>query len=83
MTKIVTIQSQQRWDYCFEMRRTEASLLATLIELGQQGWELTDAMTYKDAKGVASWGAFLKRPALPRRPRLANRRQPPRLASRL
>ena len=64
MTKIVTVQSQQRWDYCFETRRTETSLLATLNELGQQGWELVDAMTYKDAKGIVSWGAFLKRPSV-------------------
>jgi hypothetical protein len=63
MTKIVTVQSQQRWDYCFESRRTEVSLVVTLNELGQQGWELVDAMTYKDAKGIASWGAFLKRPS--------------------
>jgi len=64
MTRIVTVQSQQRWDYCFETRRTETSLLATLNELGQQGWELVDAMMYKDAKGIVSWGAFLKRPSV-------------------
>ena len=64
MTKIVTVQSQQRWDYSFESRRTEVSLLATLNELGQQGWELVDAMTYKDAKGIVSWGAYLKRPSV-------------------
>jgi hypothetical protein len=63
MTKIITIQSQQRWEYSFEARRTEASLLAVLNELGQKGWELVNAVCYKDAKGVATWGAYLKRPS--------------------
>ena len=63
MNKIVTVQSQQKWDYCFESRRTETSLLALLNELGQRGWELVDAINYKDAKGLATWGAFLKRPS--------------------
>jgi hypothetical protein len=63
MTKIVTVRSQQKWEYCFECRRTEASLVVLLNDLGQQGWELADAMTYKDAKGIVSWGAFLKRPS--------------------
>jgi hypothetical protein len=64
MTKIVTVQSQQRWDYYFETRRTEASLVVILNELGQQGWELVTAMPYKDVKGIMSWGAFLKRPSV-------------------
>ena len=64
MTKIVTVQSQQRWDYCFESRRTETALVAMLNELGQQGWELVDAMYFKDAKGIMAWGAFLKRPSV-------------------
>jgi hypothetical protein len=64
MTKIVTVQSQQRWDYCFEVRRTETSLVTVLNELGQHGWELVAATPYKDAKGIASWGAFLKRPSV-------------------
>jgi hypothetical protein len=63
MTKIVTIQSQQRWEYWFECRRTEAALLAALNEVGQQGWELVNAVCYKDAKGIATWGAYLKRPS--------------------
>ena len=63
MTKIITVQSQQRWEYCFEARRTEAALLSVLNELGQQGWELVDAVHYKDIKGITTWGAFLKRPS--------------------
>jgi hypothetical protein len=63
MTKIITVQSQQRWEYCFESRRTEASLVVTLNDLGQQGWELVNTLCYKDLKGIVSWGAFLKRPS--------------------
>jgi hypothetical protein len=63
MTKIVTVQSQQRWEYCFETRRTEAALVVTLNEAGQQGWELVNAVNYKDAKGIVAWGAYLKRPS--------------------
>jgi hypothetical protein len=62
--KTVVVHSQQRWDYCFEARRTETSLLVALNELGQQGWELVDALYYKDMKGVLTWGAFLKRPGV-------------------
>jgi hypothetical protein len=62
MTKMVTIQAQQRWDYCFEFRRTETSLVLLLNELGQQGWELVNVLNYKDPKGVIAWGAFMKRP---------------------
>jgi len=63
MTKIVTVQSQQRWEYSFEARRTEAALLGVLNELGQQGWELANAVCYKDGKGAVLWGAYLKRPS--------------------
>lgn len=62
MTKIVTLQSQQKWDYFFESRRTETSLILALNEYGQQGWELVDVLYYKDPKGIMAWGAFLKRP---------------------
>lgn len=64
MTRIITIQAQQRWDYNFECRRTEASLLVALNEFGQQGWELVNTVYYKDLKGIMSWGAFLKRPSV-------------------
>jgi hypothetical protein len=63
MTRTVTIQAQQRWDYSFESRRTETSLLTTLNELGQHGWEAVDVLYYKDIKGIMAWGAFLKRPS--------------------
>jgi hypothetical protein len=56
MTKVVTVQSQQRWEYCFEVRRTEAALLIQFNELGQHGWELVNAICYKDPKiPRASW----------------------------
>jgi hypothetical protein len=62
MTKTVTVQAQQRWEYCLETRRTETSLMNMLNELGQQGWELVNVLYYKDVKGIMSWTAFLKRP---------------------
>jgi hypothetical protein len=64
MTRVVTVQSQQRWEYHFEARRTETSLLNAINDLGQQGWELVEAMCYKDPKAVVTWGAFLKRPSI-------------------
>ena len=63
MTKVITVQSQQRWEYCFESRRTESALLIQFNELGQQGWELVDVLYYKDIKGAMAWTAFLKRPS--------------------
>jgi hypothetical protein len=63
MTKTVTVQAQQRWEYCLETRRTESSLMNMLNELGQQGWELVNVLYYKDIKGIMSWTGFLKRPA--------------------
>jgi hypothetical protein len=68
MTKMVTIQGQQKWDYCLETRKTENSLLVTLNDLGQQGWELVDVLYYKDMKGAMSWRAFLKRPSVGQAP---------------
>jgi hypothetical protein len=63
MSKTVTIQAQQRWDYCLESRKTESSLLNSLTNLGQQGWEVIDVLYYKDLKGIMTWTAFLKRPS--------------------
>ena len=62
MTKIATVQAQQKWDYCFESRRTENALLIALNEQGQRGWELVNVLHHKDPKGETSWTAFLKRP---------------------
>lgn len=62
MSKTVTIQAQQRWDYRYESRRTENSMLATLNEIGQHGWELVSTQQHKDPKGETCWTAFLKRP---------------------
>ncbi len=64
MTRTVTVQAQQRWDYSFESRRTETSLLTALNDLGQQGWEVVNALYYKDIKGIMVWGALLKRPSI-------------------
>jgi len=63
MTKIVTIQAQQKWEYCSETRRTDSALMPAINELGQHGWELVDVLHYKDPKGELSWTAFLKRPS--------------------
>ncbi len=64
MTKIVTIQSQQKWDYCIETRKTETALLNALNDLGQHGWELVNVLFHKDLKGDMAWTAFLKRPSV-------------------
>ena len=62
MTKMVTVQAQQKWDYCFESRRTENALLIALVDRGQLGWEAINVLSHKDPKGETSWTAFLKRP---------------------
>lgn len=64
MAKTVTIQGQQRWDYRCETRRTDSSLLTTLNEIGQAGWELVSVQHHKDPKGEMAWTAFLKRPSV-------------------
>jgi hypothetical protein len=64
MTKTVIVQSQQKWEYCFQVRKTETALLITLNELGQLGWELVDSVHHKDPKGDMCWTAFLKRPSV-------------------
>jgi hypothetical protein len=63
MTKIVSIQGQQRWEYCLETRYTELPLLSAVNERGQQGWEAVNVLFYKDAKGKMVWSALLKRPS--------------------
>lgn len=62
--KTVIVQAQQKWDYCFENRKTENSLTVALNELGQQGWELVSVSHHKDLKGEQCWTAFLKRPSV-------------------
>jgi hypothetical protein len=64
MSKTVIVQAQQRWDYCIESRKTESSLMNSLTNLGQLGWELVNVLYYKDLKGVMTWTAFLKRPSV-------------------
>jgi hypothetical protein len=63
MTKMVTVQAQQKWEYCFETARTENSLLVKLNDLGQHGWDLQQVLYFKDMKGVMIWMAYLKRPS--------------------
>jgi hypothetical protein len=68
MAKMVTIQAQQRWDYCYESRRTESSLFQAINEIGQQGWELVSVLHHKDPKGEMLWTAFMKRPSIGQSP---------------
>jgi hypothetical protein len=63
MSRIITIQAQQKWEYCYLTRKTEGPLLAEFNRLGQDGWELLDVLYYKDMKGVMNWTGFLKRPS--------------------
>ena len=76
--KTVVVQAQQRWDYCFETRKTENALLIALNKLGQEGWDLVEVLYYKDLKGIMTWTAFMKRPSLgPSARRRASRRPSP------
>jgi hypothetical protein len=70
MTKTVTIQAQQKWEYFVETSRTENSLVVKLNDLGQQGWELVEILHYKDLKSAMVWTAFLKRPSTGQTPKL-------------
>ena len=83
MTKVATVQAQQKWDYCFELRRTDNALLIVLSELGQRGWELVNVLHHKDPKGETTWTACLKRPSVGQSPapRPASRRRPSRQKS--
>lgn len=68
MTKVATVQAQQKWDYCSESRRTESTLIAAINEIGQSGWELVNILYHKDPKGEMLWTAFLKRPGIGQTP---------------
>ena len=63
MSKIVTVQSQQKWEYLLVTRKTEPPLLGEFNRLGQEGWEVIDVLYYKDLKGIMCWTGFLKRPS--------------------
>lgn len=62
MTKTVTVQAQQKWEYCMSIRRSETALLVEINEFGDDGWELIHVEYFKDPKGVMTWAGFLKRP---------------------
>ncbi|MEN6407691.1 MAG: hypothetical protein ABFC77_14625 [Thermoguttaceae bacterium] len=64
MTKVATVQAQQKWEFCVETRRTEGSLVATINELGQHGWMLVDVLHYKTPNGETNWTAFMQRPSV-------------------
>ena len=68
MTKVATVQAQQKWDYCFESRRTDNALLIVLNDLGQRGWEVVNVLHHKDPKGETTWTACLKRPSVGQAP---------------
>lgn len=68
MSKVATVQAQQKWEYCSESRRTESTLVAVMNERGQSGWELVNVFQHKDPKGEILWTAFLKRPGLGQTP---------------
>jgi len=62
MTDSVTENGPRKWEYTTLIRLTEPALLRELNAAGQEGWELTNVLHYKDIKGKASWIGFLKRP---------------------
>ncbi|MGA2032715.1 MAG: hypothetical protein ABSG68_10690 [Thermoguttaceae bacterium] len=63
MTKTVTVQAQQLWEYCHVSRRTDGALEAEFHEVGNQGWELVTVIYHKDLKGEMTWTGFFKRPS--------------------
>jgi hypothetical protein len=68
MSKTVTVQAQQMWEYMTISRKTADYLVAELNEAGRLGWELIDAHYHKEAKTSISemfcWTAILKRPLI-------------------
>jgi hypothetical protein len=69
MTKTVTVQAQQKWEYSCLTRKTEATLVNELNVLGQEGWDVVTVMFYKDMKANLVWTAFVKRPSTGEGPR--------------
>jgi hypothetical protein len=63
MSKTVTIQGQQKWEYCSLTKFSESSLINELNMLGQQGWELISMLHYKDLKGTICFTGIMKRPS--------------------
>lgn len=63
MTKTAVVHAQQRWEYLYFTRKSENALYTELCTVGQEGWELVATHYYKDAKGIMTWIAFLKRPS--------------------
>ncbi len=52
-----------KWEYLSLTRVSEAALVESLNQIGQDGWELVNAAQYRDVQGMLSWTAILKRPA--------------------
>jgi hypothetical protein len=62
MTKTVTVQAQQKWEYLGLTRKSVTYLVGEINVFGQEGWELVSVFYYKDMKGLWCWTGFLKRP---------------------
>jgi hypothetical protein len=74
--KTITVQAQQKWENNCLTRKTEATLINELNDLGQAGWELVTVLYYKDIKGAMAWTAFIKRPASGEVPKHASQAAP-------
>jgi len=68
MTKMVTVQAQQMWEYTSITRKTADYLVAELNEIGKLGWELVGTSYHKEVKTSLGesfcWTAILKRPLI-------------------
>jgi hypothetical protein len=60
--KTAIVHSQQKWEHMAILRKVEATLVEEMNVLGEEGWQLVSTDYFKDAKGVMTWIAFLKRP---------------------
>ena len=58
------IALQTKWEYQSLTRVSEAALVESLNQLGQESWELVSASHYRDVQGMMAWTAMLKRPVL-------------------
>ncbi len=56
------IAPQVKWEYHSLTRVSEAAMVESLNQLGQESWELVSASHYRDMQGMMAWTAILKRP---------------------